>query len=46
MFKVAGKPEIIRSQQKDEFYLSLLRGLAADVTHTVFGKTFYIILVL
>lgn len=38
MFKVAGKPEIIRSQQKDEFYLSYLRSLAADVTHSILGK--------
>lgn len=38
MFKAAGKAEIIRSQQKDEFYLSYLRSLMADVTHSILGN--------
>lgn len=38
MFRPGGKAEIIRSQQKDEFYLTYLRGLIADVIHSLFGK--------
>ena len=37
MFKAGGKAEIIRSQQKDEYYLTYLRGLTADVVHNLFG---------
>ncbi|XP_045198999.2 peroxisome biogenesis factor 10-like [Mercenaria mercenaria] len=42
MFKAGGKAEIIRSQQKDEYYLTYLRGLAADVVHNIFGPRVWI----
>ncbi|KAL4219664.1 peroxisome biogenesis factor 10 [Mactra antiquata] len=42
MFKTAGKAEIIRSQQKDEYYISYLKSLAADVVHCVFGPRVWI----
>ena len=38
MFKAAGPAEIVRSHQKDDFYLSFLRKTAADVVHALIGK--------
>ena len=37
MFKAAGPAEIVRSHQKDDFYLSYLRKTAADVVHALIG---------
>ncbi|KAH3802130.1 hypothetical protein DPMN_155800 [Dreissena polymorpha] len=42
MFKVAGKAEIIRSQQKDEYYLTYLRKMSADVVHSLLGARAWI----
>lgn len=42
MFKVAGKAEIIRSQQKDEYYLTYLKKMSADVVHSLLGARAWI----
>ncbi|KAH3801998.1 peroxisome biogenesis factor 10-like [Dreissena polymorpha] len=42
MFKVAGKAGIIRSQQKDEYYLTYLRKMSADVVHSLLGARAWI----
>ena len=39
----AGQPEIIRSHQKDEYFLSVLKNKLAGVVVSVFGKSFYYI---
>ena len=38
MFKAAGPAEIVRSHQKDDFYLGYLRKTAADVVHALIGR--------
>ena len=38
MFKAAGPAEIVRSHQKDDFYLGYLRQTAADVVHALIGN--------
>ncbi|XP_052790775.1 peroxisome biogenesis factor 10-like isoform X2 [Mya arenaria] len=42
MFKAAGKAEIVRSHQKDEYYLTYLRNLTADVIHNTLGPRVWI----
>lgn len=37
MFKAAGPAEIVRSHQKDDFYLGYLRKTAAEVVHALIG---------
>ncbi|XP_041366580.1 peroxisome biogenesis factor 10-like [Gigantopelta aegis] len=37
MFKRAGIPEIIRSHQKDDFYLNFLRSSVTDIAQTLAG---------
>jgi len=38
MHYTARQAEIVRSNQKDEFYMSLMRGSMADVMQSLFGK--------
>jgi len=38
MFKNAGSAEIIRSHQKDEFYLFYLRSCVSDISQAMLGK--------
>ena len=37
-FKLASSAEVIRSQQKDDFYISFLRSSVADVIQNVAGR--------
>ncbi len=37
MFTGAGKAEIIRSNQKDEFYSTYIRGTLAELTQSILG---------
>ena len=46
MFKAAGPAEIVRSHQKDDFYLGYLRKTAADVVHALIGRETVLYLVL
>ena len=46
MFKAAGPAEIVRSHQKDDFYLGYLRKTAADVVHALIGRKTVLYLVL
>lgn len=40
MFRSGAVPEIIRSHQKDELYLTYLRSTCADLAQTLFGMMF------
>jgi len=40
MHSAARQAEIVRSNQKDEFYMSLMRGSMADIVQSLFGKIF------
>jgi len=39
MHSTARQAEIVRSNQKDEFYMTLMRGSMADVMQSLFGKS-------
>jgi len=40
MYSTARQAEIVRSNQKDEFYTSFVRSSMASITHSLFGKLF------
>lgn len=42
MFKAAGHAEIIRSHQKDEYYINFLKSHIADISQVLFGPRHWI----
>jgi len=40
MYSTAQQAEIVRSNQKDEFYMSFMRGSMANIMQSLVGKFF------